>query len=69
MSSFALEDRYLEGKDNRRIVESARRENRLGECLCFLKNGRSAKDWFAYLKAQKVLEKSLMRRKRWCDPI
>lgn len=66
MSGLALEDKYFVGESGQ-ILQSAAGEGRLGECLSFLRNGRSLDDWKRYLRDQKAFERAMFPRKRWSD--
>jgi hypothetical protein len=67
--TVAFTDEELYCGDNPAIIAGARAENRLAECLPFVRRKRSLSQWRAYLSGQKRLERSMRRRfGRWCDP-
>jgi DNA-binding XRE family transcriptional regulator len=55
--------------DNPAIIASARAENRLAECLPFVRRERSLSQWRAHLRGQKRLERSMRRERRSCSAL
>jgi hypothetical protein len=68
--SVAFTSEELYSGDNPAIIASAQAENRLAECLPFVRRKRSLSEWRAYLRGQKRFERSMRCRVgRWCSEV